>query len=174
MKQAYLLRSLSKDKHLEVPDVLKDPHIAVYQRAKKTFYHWEKDILGQTSVKTSKDVRNMQNKVILASSSYDMNEVLDIHPGPGGAFINSSSEPFNEEMEMDHERSVNWLGHFGLPMYQIHCSGHMMPTDLRETIGRVEPDRLVPIHTEQPRLYELFVKDLAKVEQVQKGSSLTL
>src|SRR5213595_82402 len=85
MKQAYLLRSLSKDKHLEVPDVLKDPHIAVYQRAKKTFYHWEKDILGQTSVKTSKDIREMQDKVILASSSYDMNEVLDIQPGPGGA-----------------------------------------------------------------------------------------
>src|SRR6059036_4107976 len=41
MKQAYLLRSLSKDKHLEVPDVLKDPHITVYQRTDRTYYHWE-------------------------------------------------------------------------------------------------------------------------------------
>src|SRR5881409_669735 len=174
MKQAYLLRSLSKDKHLEVPDVLKDPHIAVYQRAKKTFYHWEKDILGQTSVKTSKDIREMQDKVILASSSYDMNEVLDIQPGPGGAFINSGSEPFNEEMEIDHERFINWLDHFGLPMYQIHSSGHMMPTELRETIGRIEPKRLVPIHTEQPELYRLFVKDLTKVELGSKGSTVEL
>ena len=174
MKQAYLLRSLSKDKHLEVPDVLKDPHIAVYQRAKKTFYHWEKDILGQTSVKTSKDIREMQDKVILASSSYDMNEVLDIQPGPGGAFINSGSEPFNEEMEIDHERFINWLDHFGLPMYQIHSSGHMMPTELRETIGRIEPKRLVPIHTEQPELYRLFVKDLTQVELGNKGSTVEL
>ena len=174
MKQAYLLRSLSKDKHLEVPDVLKDPHIAVYQRAKKTFYHWEKDILGQTSVKTSKDIREMQDKVILASSSYDMNEVLDIQPGPGGAFINSSSEPFNEEMEIDHERFINWLDHFGLPMYQIHSSGHMMPTELRETIGQIQPKRLVPIHTEQPELYRLFVKDLTKVELGSKGSTVEL
>ena len=174
MKQAYLLRSLSKDKHLEVPDVLKDPHIAVYQRAKKTFYHWEKDILGQTSVKTSKDIREMQDKVILASSSYDMNEVLDIQPGPGGAFINSSSEPFNEEMEIDHERFINWLDHFGLPMYQIHSSGHMMPTELRETIGQIQPKRLVPIHTEQPELYRLFVKDLTKVELGTKGSTVEL
>jgi len=174
MKQAYLLRSLSKDKHLEVPDVLKDPHIAVYQRAKKTFYHWEKDILGQTSVKTSKDIREMQDKVILASSSYDMNEVLDIQPGPGGAFINSGSEPFNEEMEIDHERFINWLDHFGLPMYQIHSSGHMMPTELRETIGRIEPKRLVPIHTEQPELYRLFVKDLTQVELGSKGSTVEL
>ena len=174
MKQAYLLRALSKDKHLETPDVLKDSHVAVYQRGKKSFYHWEKDILSETNVKTSKDIRDMQNKVILASSSYDMNEVLDIQPGPGGAFINSSSEPFNEEMEMDHERFINWLNHFGLPMYQIHSSGHMMPTELREAIGEIAPKRLIPIHTEQPELYRLFVKDLTKVELVNKGSTLEL
>jgi ribonuclease J len=174
MKQGYLLRSLSKDKHLEVPDVLKDPHIAVYQRTKKTYYHWEKDILSQTTVKTSKDIHETQGKVILASSSYDMNEVLDIQPGPGGAFINSSSEPFNEEMEMDHERFINWLNHFGLPMYQIHSSGHMMPTELRETIHQIAPKRLIPIHSEQPELYRLFVKDLAKVELGSKGSTVEL
>jgi ribonuclease J len=174
MKQAYLLRALAKDKHLEVPDVLHDSHIAVYQRSKKTFFHWEKDILGATSVKTAKDIRETQNKVILASSSYDMNEVLEIHPGPAGAFINSSSEPFNEEMEMDHERFINWLNHFGLPMYQIHSSGHMMPTELRETIGQVKPKRLLPIHTEQPELYRLFVKDITEVETPTKGSTVNL
>jgi ribonuclease J len=174
MKQAYLLRSLSNDKNLEVPDLAGDPNIAIYQRTKKTYYGWEKDILSEGKVKTSKDIRESQSKVILASSSYDMNEVLDIHPGPGGAFINSSSEPFNEEMEMDHERFINWLNHFGLPMYQIHSSGHMMPTELREIIGQVRPNRLVPIHTEQPELYGLFVKDLAKVEQASKGSTLEL
>lgn len=174
MKQAYLLRALSKDQHLETPDVLHDPHIAVYQRSKKTFYHWEKDILSETNVKTSKDIREMQHKMILASSSYDMNEILEIKPGPGGAFINSSSEPFNEEMEIDHERFVNWLNHFGLPMYQIHSSGHMMPTELREAISNVSPRRLVPIHTEQQELYRTFVKDLTEVELANKGATIEL
>jgi ribonuclease J len=174
MKQASLLRALSNDKNLEVPDVLKDPHIAVYQRSKKTFYHWEKDILSVTSAKTAKDIREMQSKIILASTSYDMNEVLEIQPGPGGAFINSGSEPFNEEMEIDHERFINWLNHFGLPMYQIHSSGHMMPTELRETIGQVKPKRLLPIHTEQPELYRLFVKDITEVETPTKGSTVNL
>ncbi len=174
MKQAYLLRALSKDEHLETPDVLNDPHIVVYQRGKKTFYRWEKDILGETKVKTSEDIHDMQDKVILASSSYDMNEVLDIRPGPGGAFINSSSEPFNEEMEIDHERFINWLNHFGLPMYQIHSSGHMMPTELREAIGEIAPKRLVPIHTDQPELYRLFVKDLTKVELGNQGATVEL
>ena len=174
MKQAYLLRALSKDEHLETPDVLNDPHIVVYQRGKKTFYRWEKDILGETKVKTSEDIHDMQDKVILASSSYDMNEVLDIRPGPGGAFINSSSEPFNEEMEIDHERFINWLNHFGLPMYQIHSSGHMMPTELRESIGEIAPKRLVPIHTDQPELYRLFVKDLTRVELGNQGATVEL
>ncbi len=174
LKQAYLLRTLLKDKNLKVPDVFNDPNVVVYQKTKKTYYNWEREILSQTKVKTSKDVKDMQEKVILASTGYDMNEVLDIHPGPGGAFINSSSEPFNEEMELDHERFVNWLNHFGLPMYQIHSSGHMMPTELRETIEGVSPKTLVPIHTEQPELYGSFVKDLAKVEQVRKGGSLAV
>ncbi len=120
------------------------------------------------------NVRSAQEKMILAATSYDMNELLDIRPGPAGAFINSSSEPFNEEMEIDHERFVNWLNYFGLPMYQIHSSGHMMPNELRKVVAQVAPARLVPIHTEQPRLFELFMKDLARVDQVQKESTLTL
>lgn len=174
LRQAFLLRALSRDKNLEVPEVLKDPNIVVYQKSKKTYYKWENEIINQTNVKTSRDVKDMQGKVILASSSYDMNEVLDIHPGPGSAFINSTSEPFNEEMDMDHERFVNWLNHLGLPLYQIHSSGHMMPNDLREIVERVSPERLVPIHTEQPELFGLFVNDLARVEQVRKGSTLTV
>ncbi len=174
LKQAFLLRALLKDRNLQLPDVFSDPNLVVYRKSKKTYYKWENEILDRTGVKTAEDVKDMQGKMILAASSYDMNEVLDIHPGPGGAFINSSSEPFSEEMEMDHERFVNWLNHLGLPLYQIHSSGHMMPTELRDTVATVAPERLVPIHTEQPGLFGLFVRDLAKVEQVRKGSVVTV
>src|SRR3989442_1062116 len=171
LRQAHLLQALVKDKHLAIPDISHDPSIVVYQRTKKTYYNWEKEVMKNSMVKTSKDVKEAQGKFILAASSYDMNEVLDIKPDAGGAFINSSSEPFNEEMEIDHEKFVNWLNHFGLPMYQIHSSGHMMPTELRETIAKISPKTLVPIHTEQPHLYELFIKDLCKVHQPIKGST---
>ncbi len=174
LKQAHLLGSLLTDDKLGTPDPIHDPDIVVYQKTKKTYFHWEQEIIQKANVKTSKDVRASQGSVILAASSYDMNELLDIRPGPAGAFINSSSEPFNEEMEIDHERFVNWLNYFGLPMYQIHSSGHMMPTELRQVVARIAPSRLVPIHTEQPRLFELFMKDLAPVDQVQKESTLTL
>ncbi len=174
LRQAFLLRALLKDRNLKIPDVTSDPNIVAYQKSKKTHYKWEKDILDYVVVKNSQDVRGMQDKVILVSTSYDMNEAMDIRPAPGSAFINSTSEPFNEEMDLDHERFVNWLDHLGLPLYQIHSSGHMMPTELRETIAKVAPSRLVPIHTEQPELYGSFVKDLVKVDQVRKGSTLEL
>ena len=95
LRQAHLLQALLKDKHLSIPDVSKDPNMAVYQRTKKTYYNWEKEVMKNSAVKTSKDIRESQAKFVLAASSYDMNEVLDIKPGAGGAFINSSSEPFN-------------------------------------------------------------------------------
>jgi mRNA degradation ribonuclease J1/J2 len=71
-------------------------------------------------------------------------------------------------------RKVALRGHSGLPMYQIHSSGHMMPTELLETIATVTPKTLVPIDTEQPELYGSFVKDLTRVEQVRKESSLII
>ena len=173
LRQAFLLQSLFKDRNLSIPDVSHDPNVVVYRRAKKVYFNWEKEVMKNSVVKTANDVKEDQGKFVLAASSYDMNEVLDIRPNAGGAFINSSSEPFNEEMEIDHERFVNWLDHFGLPMYQIHSSGHMMPTELRETIAKVDPQTLVPIHTEQPQLYELFIKDLCKVHQPMKGETWT-
>ena len=174
LRQAYLLQSLLRDRHLAIPDVSSDPNIVVYQRSKKTYYNWEKEVMKVSVVKTARDVKEGQGKFILAASSYDMNEILDIQPNSGGAFINSSSEPFNEEMEIDHDRFVNWLDHFGLPMYQIHSSGHIMPNELRETIATVGPRTLVPIHTEQPQLYELFIKDLCKVHRPVKGETWTV
>jgi len=174
LRQAFLLRALLKDRNLKIPNVTNDPNIVAYQKSKKTYYKWEKDILDQVVVKNSQDVKEMQEKVILVSTSYDMNEAMYIRPAPGSAFINSTSEPFSEEMDLDHERLVNWLDHLGLPLYQIHSSGHMMPTELRDVIAKVAPERLVPIHTEQPELYWSFVKDLSKVDQVRKGSILEM
>jgi len=48
-------------------------------------------------------------------SFYDLEELVEINPQPGSYYILSASEPFNEEMEIDFERLVNWLSHCGLP-----------------------------------------------------------
>jgi len=79
-----------------------------------------------------------QNKIILVMSFYDLEELVKIHPNSGSCYISSSSEPFNEEMEMDFERLISWLQHYGLPRYHVHVSGHIMPLDLKEILMNVK------------------------------------
>jgi ribonuclease J len=95
--------------------------------------------------------------------------MINIKPQPGSSFIFSTSEPFNEEMEMQRDKYTNWLDHFGLPMYHIHCSGHIMPTEVRKVIERIAPKRFFPVHTENPGLFARYVSDITKVELAQKG-----
>jgi ribonuclease J len=80
------------------------------------------------------EVRKKQKEVILATAFSDLKELLDLQPESGSSFILSSSEPFNEEMEIEYDKFVNWLDHFGLPMYHIQCPGHIMPTEIKQAI----------------------------------------
>jgi len=86
----------------------------------------------------------------------------------------SMSEPFTEEQEFEFERVVNWLDHFGLPMYHIHSSGHIMPCELKATIRRVRPRMLYPIHTDHPEMYAKFVKDAVPVTTPQKDAAYSI
>ncbi|MEM4316462.1 MAG: hypothetical protein QXQ68_00185 [Candidatus Nitrosocaldaceae archaeon] len=38
--------------------------------------------------------------------------MIDIKPSNGSCYIYSSSEPFNEESEIEFNRFINWLDHF--------------------------------------------------------------
>jgi mRNA degradation ribonuclease J1/J2 len=57
------------------------------------------------------------------------------------------SEPFTEE-DIEAEILQNWLRHFGLRYHQLHASGHMSRTDLRETLNKIKPGTVFPVHTQ--------------------------
>src|SRR5438477_10875290 len=57
LRQAHLLQALLKDKHLTIPDISRDPNIVIYQRTKKTYYNWEKEVMNNSTEKTSKHVK---------------------------------------------------------------------------------------------------------------------
>lgn len=88
----------------------------------------------------------------------DVLELLAIRPRPGSVFIFSTSEPHSEEQEIDRGRIENWLSVLGMPSLQVHSSGHASRLELMEVIERARPRRLVPIHTENPHLFEGIVK----------------
>jgi mRNA degradation ribonuclease J1/J2 len=54
-------------------------------------------------------------------------------------------------------------------MYHVHCSGHIMPSELKKTVEKIKPKKLFPIHTEYPGLYAKYMSDITAIEQPTKG-----
>ena len=170
LKQAFILNQLSSDPALALPKILgSDENLVVFRRFKKRYYDWEQAIMSRAETIDSEELRRRQGEFIVAFSTPDFKELVDIRPEAGSVFVLSMSEPFNEEQEFEFERLRNWLDHFGLPMYHVHCSGHIMPSELKESVRRISPRKLFPIHTEYPGLFAKYVSDIVNVEMPSKG-----
>jgi len=171
LKQAYLTRQLTKDPRLEVPDIQSEQFIILDKGRRKD--RWEKEeIQNYTNVKTSQEIGKIQNRVVYICTQFDLNELVEIKPRPGSTYIHSSSEPFNEEAEIDYDRLKNWLASYGLPLYQIHTSGHIMPHELAQVLKQIKPKNLIPIHTEYPQLFKKHYKETTKVTLPTKNQTL--
>lgn len=176
LKQAYLLNSLRSDRGLRVPD-LEDENILIFRKSKATIHKWEKQISDQypDKVKNAFDLSKQQCKVVLAMSFYDLEELVEIRPEAGSCYVLSSSEPFNEEMEIDFERLVNWLRHYGLPQYHVHVSGHIMPLQLKSILRGIAAEKVFPVHTENAELFCKFMRDVeGKVVNTEKDKEYRL
>jgi ribonuclease J len=178
LRQAYLLDALRNDVHLQVP-ALDDDEILVFRKSKKRYEKWEAHLIerldGENKIFDVFDVSKQQCKVILAVSFYDFEELISIQPAAGSCYILSASEPFNEEMEIDYERLINWLSHYGLPQYHVHVSGHMMPLQLKAALKKVNAKRVFPIHTENAELFKRFMGNVGgRVQLVEKGREYLL
>ena len=173
LRQAFILNKLKEDKHLDLPFKNSEDFL-IFKREKKQYYKWEQAVLGEGNVVDAQDIKRMQNSVILATALSDLKELLEIRPDSGSSFVLSSSEPFNEEMELEYEKFVNWLDHFGLPMFHVHCSGHIMPTELRQVIEQISPKALFPIHTEHPNLFAKFVSNVARIRLPEPNKTIEI
>ena len=159
LRQAYLLECLRDDKGLKLPS-LSDENILLFRKSKTTSYKWEKELAEKypEKVKGAFELSKQQCNVVLAMSFYDLEELVEIRPNAGSCYVLSASEPFNEEMEIDFERLMNWLDHYGLPQYHIHVSGHMMPLQLKSTLEKIDAKTIFPVHTENAMLFSKFMR----------------
>jgi ribonuclease J len=176
LRQAYLLNALRRDKGLSVPH-LSDKSILIFRKSKKKYDKWENQIMEQYPSKIVDvfEVSKRQCNAVLAMSFYDLEELVEIQPKAGSCFVLSASEPFNEEMEIDFERLVNWLGHYGLPQYHVHVSGHIMPLQLKAILKEINASKVFPVHTENAELFAKFVQNLKSqviLTEKSKGYSL--
>ena len=158
IKLAYLLHKLKDDPRLDIPDVTSDETVVFYKKRKKSgeykpadYHKWERPFLDKA--KNFSYVRENQSKVIFNIDLVGFTELIDVKPARGGAFIHSMSEPFSEE-DLEPKVLQNWLSHFGLRLHQIHASGHCPSRDLAKVIDTINPEKIVPIHTEHPDLFQ--------------------
>jgi ribonuclease J len=172
-KDAYLLKAM----HLlepEIPDVAQEAGLVIYQDTIASRYPslWLRNICQEHDGKIvlAEDVGSAQEKFILCFSFFDLNELPSIRPKPGSLYVYSSSEPHDEEQEIDFRRLHNWLKHFGLRGFGLpaesngewqvpdgekglHASGHACGADLLEIALEIKPEILIPVHSEYPNFF---------------------
>jgi len=182
-KDAYLLKTM-RLLESEIPDIAQEGSIVIYQDtiASKSPNQWVQNLCKEYGSKMilAEDVRSAEDKFILCFSFWDINELPSLRPRPGSLYVFSSSEPHDEEQEIDFRRLHRWLDHFGfskcgLPVeiktYSedgkfekidweipeaekgLHASGHACGPDLLEVARGIKPEVLIPVHSEHPEFY---------------------
>jgi ribonuclease J len=190
-RDAYLLQSL----HCvmpEIPDPSDDSTLVLYQEIKDVA-NWEQDLYkyygdrGKTV--QPGDIRRDEGKYILCLSFWDINELVDIRPSPGGIYIYSSSEAFTEEQRFDIKRLRQWLDHFDMipisvPLVEtgkppesergFHASGHASGVDLLRIIENISPQILIPVHSTKPEFFYQSLSDRIEVRLPKKGEPVQI
>jgi len=162
-KDVYLLEKMALaagDGLIPSPD---DPAILVYSKYEATDRNWKRMLRGEydSRMVTARQVAESQDKVIACFSFFDVNELAYIRPVPGSMWIYSSCEPFNEEMGIDFRRLKEWIDLFGMAFpagspdekSRFHVSGHACRQHLLEVIDTIDPQVVIPVHTERPDKY---------------------
>jgi ribonuclease J len=166
-KDAYLLTALKKADGID-----RMQNILVYNELKSSKKNWEKFLIKenpQIKYIDSTEIRRDQDKYIICFSLYDLKNLLDIRPTIG-TYIYSSSEAFEEESEFDFIRLHNWLEHLKFDIYGFeiseegdrlkpvfmegyHASGHASKSDLIKAIEIIDPEIIIPVHTDNPEWF---------------------
>ncbi|MDO8531145.1 MAG: MBL fold metallo-hydrolase RNA specificity domain-containing protein [Dehalococcoidia bacterium] len=191
-RDAYVLDAVSRVIPSDVADPIEDDALLVYDESKGSKLLWERNLVEAYAARgrmvTPRQIHDAQHDYILCFSYFDMNNLIDIKPAPGGLYIYSSSEAYSEEMVMDITRLKAWLERFGLthagvpdPVTRkprpedegLHASGHISGDELVRLINIMDPKLVIPVHTEQPKLFQDKLHG-RKVIVPERGKAITL
>lgn len=120
------------------------------------------------------EIRENPQNYVLMFTYWDSNELFDLipadHPIPSATYISASTEPFNDEMQIDEGKFMKWLDHFDVKyesevkkettvFVRRHVSGHASQVELKELIEKLKPKKIFPIHTEKASKFEELFDD---------------
>ncbi len=169
-KDAYLLYAMhTVDESVPVPG----DELLIYDSPKGStdkYEEWMVEHEYADSLVRPSQVGASPGDYLLSFSFFDMKHLIDIRPD-GGRYIYSSSEAHNEEQVIDFVRLSEWLRRFGMRAHgfaigddgrprftsedgPLHASGHASAEDLATIVREIDPEVLVPVHTENPGWFE--------------------
>lgn len=164
-KDAHLLGAIAAAAPQEA--LLSHPSLGIFDEVKVEPRAWEGRIRERYSGRLVQleEVHREPGQFILAFSYWDLKHLLDLAPR-GGLYIYSSSESYTEEQEIDMRRLWNWLQFFGFeaagfrieggePRFPegLHASGHASGEELLWMAKEIQPELLLPVHTERPEFF---------------------
>ena len=171
INDAYFLKHLSQDKHLDVPNI-DDEDIIIYLPKRGSgayrdadYKGKDKDFLDLHNTWAAEQIATRPDKVLCAIGFYSFTALIDMKPKPGATYIHSASEPYNEEQELSQERIDAWIDKFSMNKFQSHCSGHARGSDLLEAVKEIDAKTLYPVHTENPDAFKKITKDFCLIQE---------
>jgi len=170
-KDAYMLYAIScTEKNCRMDD----QEILIYDELKnKKRSRWENEVVMRKwsdRYVSHRQISSAPEEYILCFSFFDLKHLLDVKR-KGGVYVYSSSEAFSEEQALDFRRLNAWLNFFELTPYGFamvgtdsalrprftkgyHASGHASRTEIERVIDEIDPDVIIPVHTEDPSWFE--------------------
>ena len=188
-KDVYLLDALHAAGEPGVPNTFIDCNFVLYNRPKGNFASWEKALIEKYKclcperLVNAPEIQKEPGRFILCFSYYDFPALLDIMPEKA-VYIYSSSEAYNEEMMIDHNRVKNWIDFFGMELYGalgedrersgFHASGHIHGPGLVELVETINPQVLIPVHTEDRSFFKKHFSGKLKLLLPEPGETIKL
>lgn len=128
---------------------------------------WERGYLTCGNTVTSAQIGAAPEEWMFSISFWSITDLLDIFPEarPGGVYIHSMTQPFNDEMEISDRKLTRWLAFFNLRREDTHVSGHLSEEELHWAIDEIGAKTLVPIHSLHPGI----TKDKFEARTGRKG-----
>jgi len=72
----------------------------------------------------------------------------------------SEPEPRREEA-VEYSVFANWFLRLGVQHYTIRASGHYYPYEMKSILAKIKPQKVIPIHTENPKLFSRILDRLS-------------
>ena len=188
LKQAYLLKLFASSEHSSgIYPSVDDPVIRIFNPRKswglldkdrqywtekivmEDYSEWEREFIGRNNSMDYRDIKSKQNELVFYCSDYRMQELIDVRPLENSSYIRSSTEPYDDEMKLDHERIKRWLIHFGLLQKDqnwnvMHVSGHGSADQIQHIVQDSKAKNLIPIHTVHEEYFKKWHDNVTKVE----------